>query len=36
VFAESLKLPFPLLSDFADRKAIRSYPTTTVVHNGTS
>ena len=24
-FAESLKLPFPLLSDFPDRKAIRSY-----------
>jgi peroxiredoxin len=24
-FAESLKLPFPLLSDFPDRKAIRAY-----------
>jgi len=24
-FAESLKLPFPLLSDFPDRKVIRSY-----------
>jgi len=24
-FAESLKLPYPLLSDFPDRKAIRSY-----------
>ena len=24
-FAESLKLPFPLLSDFPDRKLIRSY-----------
>jgi len=24
-FAESLKLPFPLLSDFPDRKTIRSY-----------
>jgi peroxiredoxin len=25
VFAESLKLPFPLLSDFPDRKLMRSY-----------
>ena len=25
VFAESLKLPFPLLSDFPDRKVMRSY-----------
>ena len=25
VFAESLKLPYPLLSDFPDRKVIRSY-----------
>jgi len=25
VFAESLKLPFPLLSDFPERKVIRSY-----------
>ena len=24
-FAESLKLPFPLLSDFPDRKVMRSY-----------
>jgi peroxiredoxin len=24
-FAESLKLPFPLLSDFPDRKVIRAY-----------
>jgi peroxiredoxin len=24
-FAESLKLPYPLLSDFPDRKVIRSY-----------
>jgi len=24
-FAESLKLPFPLLSDYPDRKVIRSY-----------
>lgn len=24
-FAESLKLPFPLLSDFPDRKTIRAY-----------
>ena len=24
-FAESLKLPYPLLSDFPERKAIRSY-----------
>ncbi len=24
-FAESLKLPFPLLSDFPDRKVIRGY-----------
>ncbi|TMQ52065.1 MAG: peroxiredoxin family protein [Candidatus Eisenbacteria bacterium] len=24
-FAESLKLPYPLLSDFPDRKAIRAY-----------
>jgi peroxiredoxin len=24
-FAESLKLPFPLLSDFAERKTIRAY-----------
>ena len=24
-FAESLKLPFPLLSDYPDRKAIRAY-----------
>ncbi len=24
-FAESLKLPFPLLSDFPDRKVIRNY-----------
>jgi peroxiredoxin len=24
-FAESLKLPFPLLSDFPERKAIRAY-----------
>ena len=24
-FAQSLKLPFPLLSDFPDRKVIRSY-----------
>jgi peroxiredoxin len=24
-FAESLKLPFPLLSDFPERKVIRSY-----------
>ena len=24
-FAESLKLPYPLLSDFPDRKTIRSY-----------
>jgi peroxiredoxin len=24
-FAESLKLPFPLLSDFPDRRVIRSY-----------
>ena len=24
-FAESLKLPFPLLSDFPDRKIIRAY-----------
>jgi peroxiredoxin len=24
-FADSLKLPFPLLSDFPERKAIRSY-----------
>jgi peroxiredoxin len=24
-FAQSLKLPFPLLSDFPDRKLIRSY-----------
>ncbi len=24
-FAESLKLPYPLLSDFPDRKAMRSY-----------
>jgi peroxiredoxin len=25
VFAESLKLPYPLLSDFPDRKLMRSY-----------
>ena len=25
MFAESLKLPFPLLSDFPDRKTIRAY-----------
>ena len=25
VFAESLKLPYPLLSDFPDRKVMRSY-----------
>ena len=25
VFAESLKLPFPLLSDYPDRKLMRSY-----------
>ena len=24
-FAESLKLPFPLLSDFPDRKTLRAY-----------
>jgi len=24
-FAESLKLPYPLLSDFPDRKVIRAY-----------
>jgi peroxiredoxin len=28
-FAESLKLPYPLLSDFPDRKVMRSYG----VHN---
>jgi len=26
-FAESLKLPYPLLSDFPDRKVIRAYGT---------
>ena len=25
MFAESLKLPYPLLSDFPDRKVMRSY-----------